>query len=192
MSGTAGKLRGKVAWISGGASGIGVAIAELFAAEGASVTVADLNRELGQAVVKKIEQAGGRAAFIQTDVAIENQIRDSIDATAAKFGALDIVINSAGIVHAGMLHEYTAGDWDKLMNVNVKSIFLSFKYAWPYLDKQSRSYIVNIGSISSFTGQEKTPAYCASKGAVLQLTRNLAARLWSIRFAMQLSLPRHH
>jgi NAD(P)-dependent dehydrogenase (short-subunit alcohol dehydrogenase family) len=125
-------------------------------------------------VVKEIEKNGGRAIFTQTDVANETNIKESIDKTAKTFGSLTTLVNSAGIVHAGMLHEYESVDWDKLMNINVKAAFLSLKYAWPYLNQQKRTYIVNIGSISSFTGQEKTPAYCASKGAVLQLTRNIA------------------
>jgi NAD(P)-dependent dehydrogenase (short-subunit alcohol dehydrogenase family) len=174
MSAQNAKLAGKVAWVSGGASGIGEAIAERFASEGAAVMIADLNRELGNSVVKKIQSAGGKAAYTNVDVANSDQVRDSISETVKQFGSVDILINNAGIVHAGMLHEYSEQDWDRLLGVNLKSAFLSFKHAWPHMQKSKRSYIVNIGSISSFTGQEKTPAYCASKGALLQLTRGMA------------------
>jgi NAD(P)-dependent dehydrogenase (short-subunit alcohol dehydrogenase family) len=168
------KLAGQVAWIGGGASGIGEATAELFASEGAKVCIADIQQDRGQKLSERITKAGGQAAFVTTDVANEDQVRQSIEATTEQFGSLSIVVNCAGIVHAKLLHEYTSAEWDQLMAVNVKSIFFAFKHAWPHLRKLPRSYVVNIGSISSFIGQASTPAYTASKGAVLQLTRSIA------------------
>lgn len=174
MSLSGGKLVGQVAWVGGGASGIGEAVAELFGAEGASVCIADIQAERGKELAARIAAKGGKAIFIPTDVSNEEQVRKSLDQTHTEFKSLHILINSAGIVHAKLLHEYDAADWDELMAVNVKSMFLAFKYAWPHMRAERRSYMVNIGSISSFIGQASTPAYTASKGAVLQLSRSIA------------------
>jgi NAD(P)-dependent dehydrogenase (short-subunit alcohol dehydrogenase family) len=168
------KLQGQVAWISGGASGIGRAVAQLFAAEGAKVAVADVQVEAGREVAREIGRAAGQALFTPCDVAQEDDVRASISQTADVFGSLHILVNCAGIVHVTMLDEYASNDWDRLMAVNVKSIYLSLKHALPQLRKHARSYVVNVGSISSFVGQAGTPAYTASKGAVLQLSRSIA------------------
>lgn len=174
MNSSGGKLAGQVAWIGGGASGIGAATAELFAAHGASVAIADVQNELGLELANRITSAGGKAKFVQTDVRSELHVQGSITKTVEQFGALQIVVNCAGVVHAVPLDAYSESDWDELMAVNVKSIFFAFKHAWPELKKHRRSYMVNVGSISSFIGQAGTPAYTASKGAVLQLTKSLA------------------
>ncbi|MEX2185427.1 MAG: SDR family NAD(P)-dependent oxidoreductase [Pirellulales bacterium] len=168
------KLSGKAAWISGGASGMGEATANLFADEGAAVAIIDIQRDLGEALAKRISDRGGRAMFVHADVRSEEQIAKSIDATVAAFGSLSIVVNCAGIVHVKLLHEYSEAEWDELMGVNVKSIFFSIKHGLAQLTKNPRSYMVNIGSIGSFIGQACTPAYTTSKGAVLQLSRSIA------------------
>ncbi|RIK84358.1 MAG: short-chain dehydrogenase [Planctomycetota bacterium] len=169
-----GKLSGKVAWISGGASGMGEATASLFADEGAAVAIVDIQRELGETLTRRINDRGGRATFIECDVQREQQVARSIEATVAAFGSPSIVVNCAGIVHVKQLHEYSEAEWDELMGVNVKSIFFSIKHGLAHLTKQPRSYMVNIGSIGSFIGQANTPAYTTSKGAVLQLSRSIA------------------
>jgi NAD(P)-dependent dehydrogenase (short-subunit alcohol dehydrogenase family) len=174
MNSGGGKLTGQVAWIGGGASGIGAATAELFAAGGAAVAIADVQTDRGAELVARIRAAGGRAEFIAANVTHESQVQASIAEATSRFGALHIVVNCAGVVHAVPLHEYSESDWNELMAVNVKSIYLAFKYAWPHLKNQRRSYVVNVGSISSFIGQAGTPAYTASKGAVLQLTKSIA------------------
>lgn len=168
------RLEGQVAWISGGASGMGEAIAKLFALEGARVAVIDIQAEQGQRVVEEITGQGGQAIFIQSDVAQEGQVQASIVQTAAHWGGLQIVVNCAGIVHVGPLHEYTEPEWDYLMGVNLKSIFFSLKHGLVYLRQNRRSYMVNIASVSSFIGQANTPAYIASKHAVLGLSRSIA------------------
>ena len=94
--------------------------------------------------------------------------------TVALFDGLNIIVNCAGVVHVKLLHEYDLADWDRLMGVNLKSIFFSVKHGVPYLRRSPRSYVVNVGSISSFVGQAATPAYTASKSAVLGLTRSIA------------------
>ncbi len=168
------KLANQIAWIGGGASGMGEATARLFAAEGAAVAIADVQVERGERLAKQIQASGGRVIFLQTDVAQEAAVRTSIERTVATFGGLQTIVNCAGIVHVKLLHEYSEAEWDQLMGVNVKSIFFSIKHGWPHLQKNRRSYVVNIGSISSFVGQASTPAYTASKGAVLQLSRSIA------------------
>lgn len=168
------RLEGQVAWISGGASGMGEAIATLFALEGARVTVADIQIERGQAVVRKIAGQGGQAMFTECNVTQASQVRNSIEQATVRFGGLQIVVNCAGIVHVGPLHEYSEEDWDYLMGVNLKSIFFSLKYGLPYLRQNQRSYMVNIASVSSFIGQARTPAYTSSKHAAIGLTRSIA------------------
>ncbi len=169
-----GRLRGQVAWISGGASGIGEAAVRLFASEGARVAIVDVQRELGRKLEESVLTAGGDALFIECDVSVEDRIRASIERTAERFGGLQIVVNSAGVVHVKPLHAYTEAEWDRLMAVNVRSIFFSVKHALAHLRKRPPGYVVNLGSISSFVGQAATPAYTASKAAVLGLSRSIA------------------
>ena len=169
-----GRLQGQAAWISGGASGIGAATARLFAAEGAKVAIIDVDQEAGRRLEKSIRDSGGEALFLGCDVVAEDQVHASLEQAAEQFGSLQIVVNGAGVVHVKRLHEYTEAEWDRLMGVNVRSIFFSVKHALPHLRKRSRSYVVNIGSISSFVGQAATPSYTASKAAVLGLSRSIA------------------
>jgi NAD(P)-dependent dehydrogenase (short-subunit alcohol dehydrogenase family) len=168
------RLVGKVAWISGATSGIGEATARLFAAEGARVAVVGRRSELTRKIAGDICRSGGEAAGVVADVASEESVRRSIERTAKHFGGLDIVINNAGMVGVKLLHEYTSKEWDQLMHVNLKSMFFSFKHAWPYLQRKNRSWIVNVGSISSFVGQSRTPVYTTSKHAIIGLTKSLA------------------
>ena len=168
------RLQGQVAWVSGAASGMGEAVAELFAAEGAKVAVVDVQSERGQRVAERIAAKGGEAVFLQCDVASEDQVRMSIDSTVQQFDGLQAIVNCAGVVHVRLLHEYSEQEWDRLMGINLKSIFFSIKHGLAHLRKNQRSYMVNIGSIGSFIGQAKTPAYTTSKHAVLGLTRSIA------------------
>ena len=168
------KLQGQVAWVSGASSGMGEAIARLFAAEGAAVALIDVQATKGEAIAEQIRAGGGRSTFIKSDVRREGDVKASIEHTVAKFGGLQTIINCAGIVQVKQLHELDVADWDRLMDINVKSIFLSMKHGIAHLRKHPRSYVVNIGSVGSFIGQGSTPAYTASKGAVLQLSKSVA------------------
>ncbi len=168
------RLAGQVAWISGGASGMGEATARLFAAEGAAVTITDVQTEPGRKLESQIQHAGGQARFIECDVTQEEALRASMQQTVAEFGGLQIIVNCAGIVHVAPLHEYSSAQWDLLMGVNLKSIFFAVKHGIAHLKQNKRSYVVNIGSVGSFIGQPSTPAYTASKGAVLQLSKSIA------------------
>ncbi len=168
------RLKGQVAWISGGASGIGRATAELLAQEGALVAIADIQAEPGEQLAGSILSRGGQAVFLECDVAHEEQVRLAITQTVAHYGSLQIIVNCAGIVHVTPLDEYTEKDWDYLMGVNLKSIFFSLKHGIPHLRQNARSYMINIASVSSFIGQAGTPAYTASKHAALGLSRSIA------------------
>ena len=168
------RLENKVAWVSGAASGIGEGVARLFAAEGAAVFLADTQAERGARVADEIRSAGGRAEFTACDVTRDAEVRASVDAAARAFGGLDVVVNCAGIVRVGPLHEVEERDWDRVMDVNVKSIYLSTKHAIPHLRSRKRGYVVNVASISSFVGQAATPGYTTSKFAVVGLTKSIA------------------
>ncbi len=168
------RLKGKVAWISGATSGIGEAVARLFAQEGARVSVVGRRHGLTQKIADEIGKNGGEAVGLAADVADEEAVRASVERTAECFGGIDILINNAGMVDVKLLHEYTAEEWDRVMNVNVKSMFFAFKHALPHLQKRKRSWVVNVGSISSFVGQARTPVYTTSKHAIIGLTKSLA------------------
>lgn len=165
------KLADKVAIVTGAAQGIGLGIARVFVAEGARVLLADVNDEAGAAAAREL---GAAAAYQHVDVAREADVRALIDAAAARFGRLDIVVNNAGIVAVQTVEESSLEDWDRVMAINVRAIFLTAKYALPHLRAAGGGSILNVASVSSLVGQQGTPAYCASKGAVLMLTKSLA------------------
>jgi NAD(P)-dependent dehydrogenase (short-subunit alcohol dehydrogenase family) len=169
-----GRLEGRVAWISGATSGIGAAAAELFAGEGARVALIGRRVGLARALAARIKAAGGEALAFGCDVTSEARVGSSIRATVRRFGRLDILVNNAGMVAVGDLHRTSGAEWDRVMGVNVKSMFLAFKHAHPHLKAAGRSHVVNVGSISSFVGQARTPVYTASKHAILGLTRSIA------------------
>ena len=169
-----GRLAGRIAWISGATSGIGEAAAHLFASEGAAVALTGRRLEKSEATAEAIRSKGGRALALECDVADEAAVRSSIEKTVEAFGALDILVNNSGMVDVRQLHEYSSEQWDRVMDVNVKSMFYSFKYAYPQLKKAHRGYVVNVGSISSFVGQAGTPVYTTTKHAIVGLSRSIA------------------
>ncbi len=168
------RLKGKTAWISGSTSGIGAATTELFAKEGANVIIVGRRTDKANSLAQKINENNGSAIAFECDVTKEKMVKNSIETGAEHFGGLDIVINNSGMVDVKALHLYDSECWDMVMSTNLKSMFYSFKYAYPYLKKNKNSSIVNIGSISSFVGQAETPVYTTSKHAVLGLTRSIA------------------
>jgi len=169
-----GRLQDQVAWISGAASGIGEGVARLFAREAAAVALVDVQAAKGLAIAEQIRAEGGRAVFFECDVADEAAVQSAIERTVREFGRLQTIVNCAGIVQVKLLHELDEGDWDRLMDINVKSIFLSIKHGLAHLKQNPRSYVVNVGSIGSFISQSSTPAYIASKGAVMMLSKSIA------------------
>ncbi len=167
-------LKNKVALITGGASGIGRATAILFAQEGAAVVIADIDEEGGQAVVKEIEAAGGRAFFIACDVTKAQDCKQAVEAAVATFGGLDILFNNAGIIRRADVLTTTEAEWDRVMEVNVKSVFLMSKYAIPHMERRGGGAIINNSSGWGLKGGRKAVSYCASKGAVVNMTRAMA------------------
>ena len=168
------RFTNKVVWVSGAAQGIGRGIAEHFAKEGAMVAIIDIKEKEGNALACLIRDDGGIAEYIYCDLGVEESIRNSILSTIDRFGNLHILINNGAVNIVKDLHEYSSEEWDWQMSINLKAIFLSFKYAYPHLKKHPSSHIVNIGSVSSFVGQAKTPGYTASKGGVTMLTKSIA------------------
>jgi len=168
------KLSGKVAWISGATSGIGEATARLFAREGAKVVLVGRRLPVARRLANELKQEGFEALAVGCDVANESQVRESIKATVLRFKGLDIMVNNAGMVHIKALHKYTKSEWDRVMGVNLASMFFAVKHGWPHLRRAGQSWIVNVGSISSFVGQAMTPVYTTSKHAIVGLTKSIA------------------
>ena len=168
------KLAGKIAIITGAGSGIGHQAAKLFAAEGATVIVADRNEAAAKAVASEIAAAGGKATALVVDVAREADVAAMIGGTVAAHGRLDILVNNAGFGFAGTVVTTSEQDWDALMAVNVKGVFFGCKYAVPVMEKQGGGAIVNTASAAANVGIHDRAAYVASKGAVAALTRAMA------------------
>jgi NAD(P)-dependent dehydrogenase (short-subunit alcohol dehydrogenase family) len=173
------RLGGRVALVTGAASGIGAAIAELFAEEGAAVAVVDRDGAGAEAVAKAIHAARGRAIAIRADAADEDEVRAAIECTVDTFGGLNHLVCNAGIVSVAPLEETSVADWDRVLAVNLRSVFVAAKHAVPELARTGDGTIVTLGSVSSLVAQGDTPAYVASKGAVLMLTKALALDLAS-------------
>lgn len=167
------QLQNKVVLITGAGSGIGRATAHLFAREGATVLIADVNETAGQAVVQTISQSGGHAIFEPCDVTRSDHCRGAVD-RALQFGRLDILLNNAGIMRRATVVDLSEEDWDRVMEVNVKSIFLMSRFAVPVMAKQGGGVIINMASGWGLTGGAKAAVYCASKGAVVLLTKAMA------------------
>lgn len=170
-----GRLAGKVVLVTGGSAGIGRATALACAAEGARVVVANRSVDRGTATVRSIKQAGGEAAFVQTDIALAADVEALIAATLGLYGRLDCACNSAGTVStAAATAEYTEAEWDRGIAVNLTGVWLCMKYElWPMLD-QGGGAIVNIASAFGLVGFPGRAAYTASKHGVVGLTRAAA------------------
>ena len=172
------RLANKVAIITGAGSGIGREAALLFAKEGASVVVAELNPSGGKAVVGEIEAAQGKAAFVQVDVSNERDVRNLIHSAESTFGKLNIMMNNAGIFPDadGSVTTTSEETWDQVMNINLKGVFFGCKHAIPALVRAGGGSIINIASFVALMGAAAPQiAYTASKGAVLSMTREIAA-----------------
>ncbi len=170
------RLEGKVTVITGAASGMGRATAELFAREGATVAVTDFAADQGQAVVDAITEAGGTAQFWRVDVTDETSVASAYRAIGERFGTIDVLINAAGIIGVDKpTHELAEAEWDALFAVDVKGVFFSTKHALPYMIAQGSGSIVNYSSIYGLTGNDEFTAYHAAKGAVTMMTKQDAA-----------------
>lgn len=168
-------LSGKVAIVTGGSSGIGRASAILFAREKANVVVASRREDEGQETVRLIKEAGSDGFFVKTDVAKEADVKAMVEKTIRAYGRLDYAFNNAGIEQPSTpLVEQTEETFDKVMNINVKGVWLSMKYQIPQMLKNGEGAIVNMSSAAGLVGVPTAPLYAASKHAVLGLTKSVA------------------
>ena len=171
------RLAGKVALISGAASGMGQSESAIFAREGARVVVADVLEAEGKQVADKIVSGGGQARFVRLDVTSESEWDAATKAAVSAFGKLDVLVNNAGISGTYDPDMLSSAAWDKVMAVNAKGVFLGMKYAIPLMKRAGAGAIVNISSISGFVGQDGVHmAYNASKGAVRIMTKTAAVQ----------------
>lgn len=175
------RLQGKVALITGGASGLGRATAERYAAEGAAVLLADIQADAGQAAAAEIIRRGGRAAFGQADMREGSSVAAAVQAAMDAFGGLDILVNCAGASgrrHGdGPVGECTEEGWDWVLGLNLRGVFLGCKYAVQAMEQRGGGAIVNVASVLGLVGAQDhftTHAYAASKGGVIALTRSIA------------------
>jgi NAD(P)-dependent dehydrogenase (short-subunit alcohol dehydrogenase family) len=166
-------LQGKVALVTGAGSGIGRAIARLYAKEGAAVALADVDEAAGAAAAKEIAGLNGRACFIRADVSRAEDCAGAVTETASTFGALHLLVNCAGIIRRATVTELSEAEWDRVMEVNVKSVFLLSRAAIPLLALTGGG-IINIASGWGLAAGPRAAAYCASKGAVVLLTKAMA------------------
>ncbi len=168
------RLEGKVALITGAGSGIGRAIALRFTQEGARVVVVDWKPEEGQETVRMVQSGGGEALFVEADVSQENDVSKMVEAAVAAFGRLDILCNNAAIQVFGSIPETSGADWHKVMDVNLKGVYLGCKYAIPQMIAQGGGSVVNTSSILGLVGDPDLPAYGATKGGILAMTAAMA------------------
>jgi NAD(P)-dependent dehydrogenase (short-subunit alcohol dehydrogenase family) len=170
-----GKIDGKVAIITGAASGIGKATAMLFAQEGANVVVADFMDELGEETVKIINESGGKAIFVHTDVSKAEDVKNMIKTAVDTYGRLDIVFNNAGIEGASVdTANYPENVFDKVVAVNMKGVWLGIKYAVQELLRNGGGSIINTTSVAGLVAFPGLSAYNATKGGIIQLTKTAA------------------
>jgi len=170
------RLKDKVAIVTGGAKGIGEAVAKKFAAEGAKVVICDLNEADVQKVVKEINDNGGTAIGVECNVANREQVNAMVQKTVESFGTVDILINNAGITRDAMLHKMTDEQWDAVMNVNLKGVFYCTQAVVPIMRDKAYGKIVNLSSVSRF-GNIGQANYAASKAGLVGFTRTVAKEL---------------
>ena len=168
-------LEGKVAVITGAASGIGLATARLFAREGATLSLGDVDVKAGRRAAEEIGADGGRAEFVETDVTSAEDVRGLIDGAVGRHGKLDIVFNNAGISLTKPIPDTTEEEFDRVVAINFKGVFLGCKYAIPHLlDNPEGGAILNMSSNGGLIGRPGDPLYSATKHAVMGLTKSLA------------------
>lgn len=167
-------LNGRIALVTGAGSGIGRAIATTFAQAGASLALVDQDSQRGMEVQSAIRSQGCQAVFCHADVAKKSDCRIAVQKAVETFGGLSILVNSAGTIRRATILETTEDEWDRGMAVNVKSVYLLCSVAIPIMERAGGGVILNIGSGWGLVGGAKAALYCASKGAVVQLTRAMA------------------
>ncbi|MEV5025644.1 SDR family NAD(P)-dependent oxidoreductase [Paenibacillus sp. LPE1-1-1.1] len=167
------RLANKVALITGSGSGIGRSSALLFAREGAFVVVNDLDADKGRETVEEIKSKGGRAWFVHADVTDPDSVRSMVNETLAAYSRIDVLFNNAGISGVGALHEVEPEDWDRVIRVNIRGVYLPSKYVLPHMMERTSGSIINMSSCIAEIGLAKRASYSATKGAVLALTKSM-------------------
>lgn len=168
------RLQGKVAIVTGAARSIGAAVAKRYAREGAKVVIVDRSLELAERVAAIIRNEGGESFACQADVTVECDVRTMVETTLNRYGSVQILVNNAGIDPWRAWYEITGEEWDVVMNTNVKSQLYCAQAVFPDMKKQGFGKIINVSSVTFFTGQRNFVHYVASKGAVIGFTRALA------------------
>lgn len=167
------RLKNKVVLITGAGSGIGKSTALLFGKEGARVVVNDLSEEHGTQTVEEIRQSGGEAIFIKADVTHASEVEAMVQAALAEYSQIDVLFNNAGISGVGAVHETSEELWDRVVNVNIKGVFLPSKYVVPHMMERKEGCIINMSSCIAEIGLLRRAVYSATKGAVLALTKSM-------------------
>ncbi len=167
-------LKEKIAIVTGGAQGIGAAIVRRYVEEGARVAIADIHVEKGEQLQRELAGKGHDVLFVQTDVSNTESVKSFVQQVVDHFGKIDILCNNAAVNIPGSVEELEEEQWDKTMNVNVKSQYLMSKYVLPHMRKEEKGAIVNMASANSFVAEPRLAAYVSSKGAIMQLTKAMA------------------
>jgi NAD(P)-dependent dehydrogenase (short-subunit alcohol dehydrogenase family) len=171
------QLRNHVALVTGAAGGIGSAIAKRFASEGAAVALVDKNVKKLKALAKEIVKAGGQAETVAVDITDSKDVAKVVKAASKTFGKITLLVNSVGLLKQGKIDEMSEKDFDLLMAVNVKGVYLAYKYAVPEIRKAGGGVIINLSSVSALIGTDSGFAYHTSKGAILSMTYATAQEL---------------
>lgn len=168
------KLKDKVTIVTGAAAGIGKGVATVFSQEGAQVSVVDWDEKTGEKTAEEIRSKGGDAIFIKCDVSNEENVQTMVQKTIDTYGQLDILVNNAGIGTYKPVLETTSHEWDRCLAINLKGVFLCSKYSIPHMQAVGKGAIVHMSSVHSHATANGVAPYCASKGGITALTRNMA------------------
>lgn len=182
-------VKGKVAVVTGAGSGIGRASALLFAERGASVVCVDIDDDAASSTAKSIGDLGGESLALTVDVREAKDAKRMVDETLARFGRLDILFNNAGVLFHRLLPDVEEDDWDRMIGINLKGVFLGCKYALPVMAEQGGGAIVNTASDAGLRGLDMLTVYCASKGGVVQITKAMAVEWASANIRVNCVCP---